>query len=90
MRIEREMNNNLTIVYIGDITIYFSYETPVALWNGRELIVSENEWSRTTGKHLNRIDGGDRFNRIPHKQFLEEISKYKVINIYNKEECINE
>jgi hypothetical protein len=41
-------------------TIWFSYETPVALSVGRGIeIVRENVWGSTTGKHLNQIDGGD-------------------------------
>ena len=76
MRITKEMNNKLTTVYIGDKKIYFSYETPVAFWNGRELFVSENEWSNTTGRHLNAIDGGDRFNRIPHSQLMNLLNNY--------------
>jgi len=35
------------------------------------LIVSENVWSRTTGKHLTQIDGGDKKSRIPHDQFVK-------------------
>lgn len=76
MRITKEMNNKLTTLYIGDKRVYFSYETPIAFWNGSELFVSENEWSRTTGRHLNAIDGGDRFNRIPHCELMSLLNNY--------------
>ena len=40
------------------IDIYFSYKTPVAFNAGKGLVVRQNDWSSTTGKHLNWIDGG--------------------------------
>lgn len=40
---------------------YFSYRTLVAFWTpDKGLVVHENDWSTTTGKHLNWIDGGSR------------------------------
>ena len=45
---------------------YYSYATPVAFERYGKLFVSENVWSRTTGKHLTQIDGGDKKSRIPH------------------------
>ena len=81
MRIETSMNNKLTTLYIGDKRVYFSYETPIAFWNGNELFVSENEWSQTTGRHLNAIDGGDKSNRIPHSQLMNLLRKYSFINL---------
>lgn len=45
-------------VEIGPVTVWFSYKTPVAfLAPGTPKIVRENEWGRTTGKHLKWIDG---------------------------------
>jgi hypothetical protein len=46
-------------VVIGHITVWFSYTTPIAFkvgGNGR--VVRQNDWSTTTGKHLNAIDNG--------------------------------
>jgi len=40
-------------------TVWFSYETPVALQVGRGImVVRKNVWGPTTGRHLNAIDGG--------------------------------
>ena len=80
MKIKKEMNDKLTIVYIDNKKIYFSYETPVAFWNGKELFVSENEWGSTTGKHLNAIDGGNKFNRIPYVDLMDILLSYTLIN----------
>ena len=54
---------------------YYSYATPVAFERYGKLFVSENVWSRTTGKHLTQIDGGDKKSRIPHDQFEKLFNK---------------
>jgi len=38
--------------------IWYSYQTPVAFRAGGALHVRYNDFSQTTGKHLNSIDGG--------------------------------
>lgn len=59
---------NFHMVTINDLDLYFSYETVVAFQRRyKPLIVSENVWTRTTGKHLNWISHKD--NRIPHEDF---------------------
>ena len=50
-------------VEVGPIVVWYSYETPVAFHvgfgaEGHYRVVHENDWSTTTGKHLNWIDGG--------------------------------
>ena len=40
----------------GDKEIYYSYNTTVAIRTPLETYVSENVWSVTTAKHLNKID----------------------------------
>ena len=63
---------------LGDVTVYFSYETPVAFSApGHGLVVRENDWGPTTGKHLNWIDSGDHKLRIPGSEFeqlLQEVA----------------
>lgn len=52
------------------ITVWFSYKTPVAFYTvetGR--VVRENDWSTTTGKHLNWIDNGDKKTRVDGETF---------------------
>jgi hypothetical protein len=56
---------NFTEVTLGDTTIYFSYRTPIAFYGANGLVIRENDWGPTTGKHLNyvsttakRVDGG--------------------------------
>lgn len=48
---------------VGNLVIYFSYETPVAVYlrnSGVPMMVRQNDWGTTTGKHLNEIDGGSK------------------------------
>jgi len=65
---------------IGSLDVYFSYKTPVAFhMMGKHIVVRQNNWGRTTGKHLNWIDGGAKATRISgaefEKQFTKAISK---------------
>lgn len=60
---------NETTLHLPGISIWFSYETPVAFRFRGERVVRENDWSTTTGKHLNRIDGGARADRISGEEF---------------------
>lgn len=51
---------------------YYSYKTLVAIRSPETgLVVRENEWGPTTGKHLNWIDGGDHKNRVDSSRFEE-------------------
>lgn len=61
---------NFTKVYVGEITLWFSYRTCVAFQEafGR-IIVRENDWGPTTGKHLGMIGTGRREDRIPGVEF---------------------
>lgn len=67
---------NAMYVQIGSLTIYFSYQTPVAFSApgiGRRVRV--NSWGPTTGKHLNAIDNGNQKARINGEQFERELEK---------------
>lgn len=57
------------------IQIWFSYTEPVAFLDSfsGQLLVSENVWRTTTGKHLNSIQS-DKRKRLPRGQFLRELS----------------
>lgn len=62
--------NCLMVSFSSGLILYYSYETIVAFSTAKlGLLVRSNEWSTTTGKHLNWIDGGDRKNRLQSNQF---------------------
>ena len=72
----RNIASNFHEVIIGKTVIYFSYETPIAFRHPfTGLVVSENDWSVTTGKHLNSINP-EKTSRVPHKRVLELIDEY--------------
>src|SRR3972149_2372874 len=60
-------------VSIGQITVYFSYKTPVAFETPHGLVCSENVWSTTTGKHLNWIEP-DKTKRVSNLEFERRFS----------------
>ena len=52
------------------MTVWFSYSTPVAFQvDGHARVVRQNDWSTTTGKHLNWIDGGNKRGRVDGETF---------------------
>lgn len=76
---EHTAKANAMVFSMPGIDVWFSYKTPIAFRaSGCSLIVRQNDWKSTTGKHLSAIDGGDaaaKIERIPSKQFesmLEE------------------
>ena len=75
-------------IKIGRLTLYFSYDTIVAFSDGYKRYVCQNVWSKTTGKHLNWIDGGNKEGRLPYEEFkqkLEEtLKKYNLIENDNE------
>jgi len=66
---------NRNRVEIGDVTLYFSYETIVAYSSpGDGIVCCQNDWSNTTGKYLNMIEP-DKKKRIPRTVFQERLDK---------------
>lgn len=48
----RQIGSNMTEVEHGDLTVLYSYETPVAFLSPRGGYVTEKRWSVTTAKHI--------------------------------------
>lgn len=51
--------------------LFFSYETCVGFEAYGVTVLSENVWSRTTGKHLNMF--GDKADRVPYEEFQAKL-----------------
>lgn len=78
IEIQRTQNDKLTRLYMGNIVIWFSYETPVAysVPGIAGVVVSDKGWSETTRRHIASIKG--RRAPIMHEDFergLEEIQR---------------
>ena len=57
----------------GSNTIYYSYNTAVAVKTPIDTYVCENVWSVTTAKHLNKIEdltGSNKEYRMKYKDFI--------------------
>lgn len=65
---------NFSEVTLDTLTIWFSYQTPIAFQYQRmNPVVRENEWGPTTGKHLNYI-GENKSLRIPGAEFEAKLA----------------
>ena len=71
---------------IGNNTVYYSYNTTVAIKTPIDTYVSENVWSVTTAKHLNRIEeltGSNKEYRMRYKDFRNFCINNNVNKHYN-------
>lgn len=63
---------NALVFDLGSIRVWYSYKTPVAFYllgADPAMVVRENDWGPTTGKHLNSIDGGNKKDRVSGEEF---------------------
>jgi len=52
-------------VDIGNLTLYFSYDTVIAYQDKGDFHICKNMWSTTTGRHLNRLSKDKREREDP-------------------------
>ena len=76
IRISHPTNKvNFSRVDTENYTLWFSYETPIAIYvPGQGTFVRENNWGPTTGRHLNAIDT-DRSARLTTEEFTAVMRK---------------
>ena len=68
---------NFTEVITGNTTLWFSYKTLIAFQTQTSgIVVRENEWSVTTGKHLNYLC--DKKERVSRARFYELAGQYRI------------
>jgi hypothetical protein len=62
------------IVVLNGMALYFSYSSIIAFETENGIVISENIWSNTTGRHLNWIDSDktSRFKNSEFELYLEE------------------
>jgi hypothetical protein len=69
-----KQGNKAKGVQINSTRFYFSYNTVIAFYNPIDgLVISENCFSNTTGKHLNCIDA-DKSLRLKRDNFERELN----------------
>tara|TARA_Y100000310_G_C20310803_1_gene636134 strand:+ start:246 stop:473 length:228 start_codon:yes stop_codon:yes gene_type:complete len=64
------IGSNMTLLQVGDIAVFFSYETPVACRtaDGRYL-KTEQKYGVTTSKHINKWLDGVQAQLMPQEYF---------------------
>lgn len=67
---------NALHVTIGDLELFYSYDTIIAFAchavDGGQVVVCQNLYSTTTGKHLNAICTNKK-TRLPHEAFMAQL-----------------
>lgn len=75
VRIVRGVSPTLNTVYLGPLTLVFSYETVVAFHTAETgWVASENVWGNTTGKHINAATDMAPKDRTPRAEFVERLN----------------
>lgn len=66
----KKLANNFHVLECGGLTIWFSYETPIALKNKEDIIIlTLNEWGTTTGRHINAVKREGDFTQMRKTDF---------------------
>jgi hypothetical protein len=64
----RNIGSNQTVLEIGQghnlVEILFSYDTPVAVNTGTEILVTEQKFSVTTSRHINQWVNGFAIRKV--------------------------
>ena len=69
-----KFNGRSVKLILGDIILYFSFDTIVAFEYDGELYCSKNKWSNTSGRHLNLIQP-DKKKRIHHFELIQMLDR---------------
>ena len=77
---------NLYSDMVNGYQVFYSYNTAIGINNNGKLILSENVWSTTTGRHLTWIDGGSKEakkSRIKYSDLLKIFEDKNINKYYN-------
>ena len=86
MKIYLRTTKNLYCDVINGYMVYYSYNTAVGIRLDSKLVLSENVWSTTTGRHLTWIDGGSKDakeSRIQYSDLLKILEEKNINKYYN-------
>jgi hypothetical protein len=74
-------NANAMRLTTSDLSVWFSYSTPIAFFHPDcGIVVRENVWGPTTGKHIGIVErsfGVDRSSRVESSRFVELMDSFK-------------
>ena len=60
----KQIASNMTEATVNNITLLYSYETPVAGYDDKGAFRTDEKFSRTTSKHINQYLGGADVGRV--------------------------
>lgn len=76
MRLSEYCGKNGRMLELSNLKLYFSYETLIAFEHpDAGLVIRENNWGPTTGKHLNAINNDTRI-RVPGNLFQQQWQEF--------------
>lgn len=75
----QKIRNNLTKLETKEYTIFFSYETPIALVNKDFRIITDEFFSMTTSKHQNLLKSQENLHDYDSKLFEKLLTEMGVI-----------
>lgn len=69
----KKVGSNMTELEVGNTSILFSYQTPVAGWDDQGAFRSSDWFSTTTTKHINKYLGGKDIGRVVDQKYIENL-----------------
>jgi len=69
----RQVKSNVTELTIGDTTIMFSYQTPVAGYDDQGAFRTDQYYSVTTSRQINQYLGGKDVGRTVSQDYINSL-----------------
>ncbi len=69
----RQIKNNVTELTLDNITIMFSYETPVAGYDDKGAFRTDTKYSVTTSRQINQYLGGKDVGRTVSQDYIDQL-----------------
>ena len=69
----RQVKSNVTELTIGDTTIMFSYQTPVAGYDDQGAFRTDQHYSVTTSRQINQYLGGKDVGRTVSQEYINSL-----------------
>ncbi len=69
----RQVKSNVTELTIGDTTIMFSYQTPVAGYDDQGAFRTDQYYSVTTSRQINQYLGGKDVGRTVSQDYIDQL-----------------
>ena len=70
----KQIGSNMTELTVNGTSILFSYETPVAGYDSQGAFRTDQHYSSTTTKHINKYLGGKGVGRILSQELINQLT----------------